>query len=261
MVNSQGPANDDDTEGRAWHEGSVGTLAFFDEEGTRLKTTYIARMPEANKTTTVAMLEQELLSVISERPNVNVVFASDGAAAQWTALENVAEHLPDNFTGHSMNLVDAFHVAEYVQDGADAIKGTNSADAAILAATWRETLKEKEGGADIVLRSMRGHLGGVVARTRRTTLEKVIGYIDRQNQAGRMAYAEAKQRHYPIGTGVTEAAAKTVVGTRIKRAGARFSQHGGQTVMLFRAALLSHRFDALHQQLHRTYIKSVKVAA
>jgi hypothetical protein len=30
-------------------------------------------------------------------------------------------------------------------------------------------------------------------------------------------------RNYPIGTGITEAAAKTIVGTRMKRAGARFS--------------------------------------
>ena len=52
----------------------------------------------------------------------------------------------------------------------------------------------------------------------------------------------------PIGTGVTEAAAKTIVGTRMKRASARFSQHGGQTVLLFRSSILSHRFDALHEK-------------
>ena len=47
-----------------------------------------------------------------------------------------------------------------------------------------------------------------------------------------------------IGTGITEAAAKTVVGTRIKRAGARFSQHGGQAVMPSLNALLSSRLEA-----------------
>jgi len=72
-----------------------------------------------------------------------------------------------------------------------------------------------------------------------------------------MSYPEALKRNYPIGTGVTEAAAKTVVGTRMKRAGARFSQHGGQTVMLFRAAVLSGRFDSLHQELHATYTASI----
>ena len=76
-----------------------------------------------------------------------------------------------------------------------------------------------------------------------------------------MRYVEAQRRAYPIGTGVTEAAAKTIVGSRMKRAGARFSQHGGQTVMLFRAALLSHRFAALHDELRATYAARVKDVA
>ena len=68
---------------------------------------------------------------------------------------------------------------------------------------------------------------------------------------------DALARHYPIGTGVTEAAAKTVVGTRMKRAEARFSQHRGQTVILFRMAVLSERFDALHRELHATYTAAI----
>ena len=44
----------------------------------------------------------------------------------------------------------------------------------------------------------------------------------------------------------------------MKRAGARFSQHGGQTVMLFRAAPLSHRFAALHDELRTTYTATAK---
>ena len=91
--------------------------------------------------------------------------------------------------------------------------------------------------------------------------EGAIKYIAHQNDEGRMNYAEAIGIKFPIGTGVTEAAAKTIVGTRMKRAGARFSQHGGQTVMTFRASLLGHRFEALHQELGATYRKDVRDAA
>jgi hypothetical protein len=76
-----------------------------------------------------------------------------------------------------------------------------------------------------------------------------------------MNYPDAIGRNYPIGTGITEAAAKTIVGTRMKRAGARFSQHGGQTVMTFRAAVLSERSDALHRSLRAEYHHSVREAA
>jgi hypothetical protein len=124
-----------------------------------------------------------------------------------------------------MDLVDAFHVAEYLQKAANAIEGTDSPGARILSATWRETIKE-EGGPMTVLRSMRARLPSVTSRTRAKELTTAIGYVANQHEAGRMDYAEAKRRNYPIGTGITEAAAKTVVGTRMKRAGARFSQHG-----------------------------------
>jgi hypothetical protein len=80
-----------------------------------------------------------------------------------------------------------------------------------------------------------------------------------QQSLGRTAYTSARARNFPIGTGITEAAAKTIVGVRMKRAGARFTQHGGQTVMLFRAAALSGRFDSLHRELHATY--RAKIAA
>jgi hypothetical protein len=261
VVGGPTPASHDGTAGRAWHEASVATLAFFDVQGTRLKTTYVARMPEGGKATTVDTLERELLAVVGELPDVNIVFASDGAAPQWTSLAAIKRRLPANFTGHTMDIVDAFHAAEYVQKAADAIEGTDSAEARILAATWRETLKEREDGAATVLRSMRARLAGVEGAGRRKECEAAIGYIANQTDLGRMKYTEARRRNYPIGTGITEAAAKTIVGTRMKRAGARFSQHGGQTVMTFRAALLSHRFEALHRELHLSYAKAVKDAA
>lgn len=260
-VGTGGPAEHDGTLGRSWHEGSVATLGFFDAEGVRLKTVYVARMPEASKATTVATLEKELHAVLRERPDLNVVFASDGAAPQWTALEGIKSRLPKDFTGHTMDLLDAFHAAEYVQKAADAIAGSGSPAARVLSATWRATIKEQQDGADTVLRSMRGRLQTVESKGRRKELKKAIAYIANQSNLGRMKYHEAQQRHYPIGTGITEAAAKTVVGTRMKRAGARFSEHGGQTVMTFRAALLSARFEALHRQLDADYTNAVQIAA
>lgn len=261
VVVPPGPAKDDRTAGRSWHEASVGTTAYFDAEGVRLKTTYVARMPEAHKATTVATIEAELQAALAERPGLDVVFASDGAQAQWAALSEMKSRLPPTFTGRTMDLVDAYHVAEYIQVAANAIEGTDTPAARILGATWRETVKESPNGAETVLRSMRARVPGVKIASRLEVLETSIGYIDNQNDAGRMDYLEAKRRHYPIGTGITEAAAKTMVGVRMKRAGARFSQHGGQTIMTFRAALLSDRFDALHQELHASYVKAVKTAA
>lgn len=255
-IGPEPPSSTDGTTGRAWHEASVGTVAFFDADGNRLKTTYLARMPEPFKATLAASLEAEMQAVVEERPDINICFASDGAPPQWAALSAMRSRLPASATGHRMDLVDAFHVAEYVQLAANAVEGEHSSAAKILAATWRETIKLETHGVPRVLRALRSRRPKATAKTARKDLNRAIDYIANQHKLGRMNYPEALARNYPIGTGTTEAAAKTVVGTRMKRAGARFSQHGGQTVMLFRTAILSGRFDGLHQELHATYTAS-----
>jgi hypothetical protein len=247
------PASHDHHVGRAWHEASVGTVGFFDATGRRLKTTYLARMPEASKATLVSELEQELQSVLAERPELNVCFASDGAPQHWRWLEGMEARLPPAATGQTMMLVDAFHVFEYVQLAANAVEGELTPEAKVLAATWREMIREQDDGVASVLRSMRARRRRAPTTTAKKELEKAIDYIANQQSLGRTAYTVARARNFPIGTGITEAAAKTIVGVRMKRAGARFTQHGGQTVMLFRAAALSGRFDALHRELHATY--------
>jgi hypothetical protein len=260
VLDADAPAATDGHGGRAWHEASVGTIAYFDAKGRHLQTVYLGRMPEPNKATLVSQLNAELDAALVERPTLNLVFASDGAQPHWAALDAMAARVANTCTGELMKLVDAFHVAEYVQKAANAIEGEGSAEASILSATWRETIKEKDGGAETVLRSMRARRAALGAAARKE-LDAATSYIANQHDLGRMKYAEARRKNYPIGTGITEAAAKTVVGTRMKRAGARFSQHGGQTILLFRTALLSDRFQALHEELTSSYKSTVKIAA
>ena len=78
-----------------------------------------------------------------------------------------------------------------------------------------------------------------------------------------MRYKQAIEANLPIATGPTEAAAKSLVGVRMKRSGARFSQHGGQTVLTLRASLRSGRFTSFFDAIIETYTARVtpKVAA
>jgi hypothetical protein len=161
VVCEPGPAAHDGIEGRAWHEGAVGTLAFYSADGDRLDTIYLARMPEPHKQTLVGELEAELQSVLRERPEMNIVWASDGADSQWQALGAIENRLSSEHTGDRMKLVDAFHVAEYVQKAANAIWASDSGEAHVQAAAWREAIRRKPNGAAQVLRSMRARAASV----------------------------------------------------------------------------------------------------
>lgn len=56
----------------------------------------------------------------------------------------------------------------------------------------------------------------------------MIGFLANQHAEGRINYAALEKEGLPIGTGVIEATAKTLVNVRMKRAGSRFSQQGGK---------------------------------
>jgi len=54
---------------------------------------------------------------------------------------------------------------------------------------------------------------------------------------------------WPIGSGVVEAACKTVVSARFKQSGMHWSRTGADALLLFRTALLSGRIDALGEHI------------
>lgn len=258
-VNAHGPANDDGQDGRAWHEGSVGTIAFFNKDGERLRTVYLARMPETKMGTLTDDLEQELSHILAQRPDLDICFASDGDHHQWEVLEGIALRLPRTAVGLVLYLLDFFHAAEYLTAAAELVHGPDTPDAHVLAARWRETLKLVEDGAEHVLKSLRYHRDQLPKGKKRERMQEIIDYLATNASAGRLDYARAKALCKPIGTGIVEAAAKTVVNVPMKRAGARFEQHGGQTVMTFRAAVLSGRFEELSAALEQSYRATVRV--
>ena len=74
-----------------------------------------------------------------------------------------------------------------------------------------------------------------------------------------MGYAEAKARHLPIGSGVVEAACKTLVTQRLKRSGMRWRHAGGQAILTLRALIRSGRFDSAWELLSGAYRREVNI--
>ena len=59
-----------------------------------------------------------------------------------------------------------------------------------------------------------------------------------------MDYAGYRARGLIISSGPVEAAAKTIVGQRLKRSGMRWTRQGGQQILNLRVHVQSKRFDA-----------------
>jgi hypothetical protein len=250
------PRDSDGTTGVAWHEASVATVAFFDKEGRHLATTYLGRMPEEHKETLGDMLVAEAKTIAAERPDLRVVLASDGAEGQWTILHRVYEVLSPAMQATALWLQDFFHVTEHLQDAADAIYGAGTPKARVARSEWAEILRAYNDGVDRVCRALVRHRRKVTTKAKRKRINGVLKYLRRGQH--RMAYLAAEADNLPIATGPTEAAAKSLVGVRMKRSGARYSQHGGQTILTFLAAHKSRRFDFLWNVLSRRYAANVQ---
>ncbi len=88
-------------------------------------------------------------------------------------------------------------------------------------------------------------------------IAKELKYFRRNRR--RMAYARLAWLKLPIGSGVTEAACKTLVTQRMKRSGMRWRHAGGQAILTLRGWAQSERFDRGWALLAGTYKKLVEL--
>ena len=163
--------------------------------------------------------------------------------------------LPSEMRENAVELIDFFHIAEYLQAAAAAIFKDSDADARVLRVQWCEMLKAYDDGADRVRQSLRHYRRKATRTAEKAGLDKALTYL--KNNRTRMAFHAAQLANLPLATGPTEAAAKSLVGVRMKRSGARYGQHGGQTILTLLAAFKSGRFDTLWDVLGEGYAANV----
>jgi hypothetical protein len=231
-----------------YSEVGCGTISFYDQDGERLETRRMARMPESKKTTLKEMLSAEVESALSQRPDLTLVKVADGAKDNWTFL---SDELP---AGHEV--LDFFHACEHLNRALIAAYGETHLKCHSQFSKLRLVLRDDETGVDKVIRSLI-HLRDKFP-TKKTIL-KELSYF--RNNRMRMKYANLKNENLPIGSGVIEAACKTVVTQRMKRSGMRWREPGGQAILTFRAAAQSDRYQRLWGLLASTYKLRVEMPA
>ena len=241
--------NKEDNEKKPFYkEASCATLSFYDAEGERLDTIRFARMPEPGKKVLKSQLSQAVAAVLGQRPELQLVKLADGAKDNWRFLAD--ELCP----GEGVELIDFFHASEHLSDALEAAYGKGSTQATAQHKKYRTILRDEEGGVEKVIRAL-DYLKK--KHPRRAKLATELKYF--RNNRHRMQYATARTKHLPIGSGVTEAACKTLVTQRLKCSGMRWKTQGGQGVLTIRGLIQSNRFDSGWQLLSNTYRQEVSM--
>lgn len=120
----------------------------------------------------------------------------------------------------------------------------------------RTLLKEDATGVDKIIGRLRYRVSRLRGR-KREQLEKAVTYF--RNQRERRRYAAYRQANLPIGSGVVEAACKTLGSSRLKRSGMRWGMAGGPAVLTLRSVRHSDRWERAWFLLRNDFRKPVTV--
>lgn len=226
-----------------WEVAAVATITVYDRSGKRLATIYLAQMPELGQGTLSQQLKRLIRDVLHtwDRPMPRLCYVTDAGENETKFYCQVLRNLRDPRCPRRRlswyRIVDYYHTAERITTMAECLFGKNSAKGTAWARRMRKSLLKTSGASRVL------HSAGALAkkkkmgRKRKKEFDKACNYLRRRTRF--MDYHAYRQMHLPIGSGVTEAACKTVFTQRLKLSGMRWKDKGGQAVLNLRVLLLS----------------------
>ncbi len=220
-----------------YREVGCGTVTLYDEEAKRLDTVRYGRAPEYKKQTLTAQLDAELESILAVRPDLEVVAIADGAEENWRYFDRP-------LYSEATRIVDHGHACDHLRAAMTAYYGDKSVEGRAEYARLRILLRDQPGGVDEVITELgrlARKLSGQRHKSRRKRLRSELTYF--KNQRDRMDYADYQARGLPIGSGVVEAACKTLATQRLKRSGMSWRE-GKQAMLTIRSLQQSQRWSA-----------------
>jgi hypothetical protein len=162
-----------------------------------------------------------------------VVLLGDGAQWIWDRIGGVLDG--------ATHIVDWYHAMEHVWACGRDLYGEGGSETE----TWVKEIESLlwDGNVRAILSRLRDERAQARSPTKRKALESLTTYLT--NQDDRLAYDRFRDRGLDIGSGRVEGACKSVVGTRMKRSGMRWSARGAQATLSLRVAWLNGTWDRL----------------
>jgi hypothetical protein len=235
----------------SYREGTTATISVHDRRGQRLGTVYLGRMPEAGQGTLSGQMTALLADVLRQwtGPRPRLVYITDGGYHPTQYYRRVLQRMSDpRRPGRRLKwawVIDYYHTCEYAYKMAEALF-RDAQRAQGWARKMCRWLKTKPRGIYRVL-----HSAAAIRRRRIVADEKRKQYRDAYNYLRKrirlLDYGQYRRDHLPIGSGVTEAACKTVFTQRLKQSGMTWEREGGQWIVDLRVIQLSGLWSQVYQ--------------
>jgi hypothetical protein len=237
----------------------VGTVCFVDAYGETLRTVRYAAAACDDPRELVGKMTADLSAALKKRPELAVGVVQDGAPEMWNRTREGMQAL--RAQGHLESwyeAIDRYHLMErlgealkIVEPNADDEQRQQQLD------HWSDLLDTADDAIDCIEQFL--SLGSDRAKGKdRETLRTHMVFI--RNNRERLRYVALREAGLPVGSGVTESTAKTVINQRAKGAGQRWREIGLRGVVTLRALDQSDRLPRFWSHLAKGYAANIQDA-
>jgi hypothetical protein len=235
-----------------YREGAAATVSVYDRKGRRLGTVYLGRMPEPGQGTLSGQLTALIEAVLRTwgGPPPRLAYITDGGTHQTRYYRRVLRRMSDpHHPGRRLQwrwVIDYYHACEYITKLSEALF-SDAREGASWARKMRRWLKEKPRGIYRVLHSAAAlrRRRIIAAAAKREQYRAAYAYLRKRMRW--LDYRGYRRDHLPIGSGVTEAACKTVFTQRLKQSGMTWKAESGQWIVDLRVIHLSGVWNEVYQ--------------
>ena len=213
-----------------WREAMVGAISLYNLDGERIHSIYLGSAPEYGKTDFKKRLEKEIEKIKQIYPKAIYLGIADGAKDNWSFLGKHTDR----------QLLDFYHVTEYLGKVAYAAypQKTGKPKRKEWLSKRCKQLKHDTGTVEALITEMEMFSRKKrLAKTIKEDLNRALTYF--KNHRTMMDYPQHIQDNLPIGSGVTEAACKTMVKQRLCCSGMRWKKQGAGMILALRGLVQS----------------------
>jgi len=221
---------------------TAATVTVTDRRGRRLGTVYLAFVPELGQGQMTDQLTALIEDVLRrwDGPLPRLAYVTDAGDNETTYFEAVLRPMVHPRTGERLRwqrILDFYHAMERVWVLADVLFGDDTRGRWAWGRRMGKLLKKPNGPFRVLHAAAALKARRTLNRVPGAEYQKACNYL--RGRTRWMQYAEYARVNLPLGSGIVEAACKTIYTQRLKLSGMRWTKAGAQVILNLRVALLS----------------------
>jgi hypothetical protein len=235
----------------------VGTVSLVDEAGDALVTRRYAAPACDDPATLVARMASDVEAAVKREPTLGVGCVQDGAPEMWNLTRQGLSALQSRgVIANWQEGIDRYHLLERLGKALDIVE-SSPVERTRRLSKWNALLDTRDTAIDSIEHELTLACLHLPEQEQTALMEHLV-YLE--NNKDRMRYVTLAGTCLPIGSGITESSAKTVIGQRAKSSGQRWGEPGLRGALTLRAIHHSERLPRFWSRFSRQYMAVVEAA-